>query len=142
MCSRNSANGSSCVVFLFFCFFPLPCSEAGILVEFPKDHINSKLQHLNMTCDTVRIQSWGRYTKNVTSYILLVTFTRCSALHLRIIYPQLCTYIHLRGNDNEVACINIPLKKCSLCSMYKTGRQPKFQSNKLAPTWKHLVSHL
>lgn len=43
VCSRNSANGSSWVVFLFFCFFPLPCNDAGTLVVFP---INNKLKLL------------------------------------------------------------------------------------------------
>ena len=32
-----------------------------------------------------RIQSWGRYIKNVTSYLLLITFYQCNILQLHTV---------------------------------------------------------
>ena len=62
-----------------------------------------------MTCN----QSWGHYTKNVTSYILLVTFTRCSVLQYYYLLKKVTSYI-LLATLRAVTSNNITYYICLL----------------------------
>ena len=51
------------------------------VLSFPSSKTPSRMVDMLQYCSD---QSWGRYFKNVTNYILLVTFRQCNYLQLHI----------------------------------------------------------